>query len=171
MKKIICSIRLRGINTLIIHLRDVHSSMRLHGDTVFIPNSQDVRLRNGCISDWLSNAVNVNIRAREGRHEEVNREERDGWKRRDSPFGWSCLSGWGEARGSGICVLRSGLLTFAHEPGLTGVTYLVTLQARSRPLPTSIRRSCTRAANQRGSLQECGSGPCAGWNILISRRA
>ena len=71
----------------------------------------------------------MNIGAREGRHEEVNREVCDKWKWRDSPFGWSGLAGWGEAKGSGICVLRSGLLTFAHEPGLTGVTYLVTLLA------------------------------------------
>ena len=52
--------------------------MKLHGHTVFIPKFQDVWLRNGCISDWLSNAVKVNIGAREGNHEEVNREERDG---------------------------------------------------------------------------------------------
>jgi hypothetical protein len=72
--------------------------MTLHGDTVFIPKFQDLRVRNGCISDWLSNAVRVNIGVREGRHEEVNREERDGWKWCDLPFGWSGLAGWGEER-------------------------------------------------------------------------
>ena len=41
--------------------------MKLYGDTVFIPNSQDVRLRNGCISDWLLNAAKVNVEAKEGR--------------------------------------------------------------------------------------------------------
>src|SRR4029077_15147134 len=62
--RIVFLIRSRDTSALMLPPRDVRQSMKLHGDTVFIPNSQDVRLRNGCISDWLSNAAKVNIEAR-----------------------------------------------------------------------------------------------------------
>ena len=65
MTRIVCSIRWRGISALTLPPCYVCSSMTLHGDTVFIPKFQDLRVRNGCISDWLSNAVRVNIGARE----------------------------------------------------------------------------------------------------------
>ena len=43
---------------------------------------------------------------------------------------WLVWSIWlGRSKGIWSLRLRSGLLTFAHEPGLIGVMYLVTLQA------------------------------------------
>src|SRR5690242_4977165 len=82
MTRIVCSIRWRGISAPIFPPREVRPSMTLHGDTVFIPKFQDLRVRNGCISDWLSNAVRVNIGARETGLEGL--------------FGLSCLSGESE---------------------------------------------------------------------------
>ena len=60
-----------------IPLRDVRRSMKLHGDTVFIHENQEMSLENGCIINWLDGEVRVNVEAREQCHEEANREGRD----------------------------------------------------------------------------------------------
>lgn len=57
--------------------RDVRPSMRLHGDTVFIPENQETRLQNCCISIQLEKEVRVNVESVERREERDWRETRE----------------------------------------------------------------------------------------------
>jgi hypothetical protein len=62
----VCSIRSRT-SALMLPPRPVRLPMKLQGDTVFIPENQAMRLRNGCIYNRLESEVRVNVEARERR--------------------------------------------------------------------------------------------------------
>ena len=67
MKKIVRSTRWLDTSALMPLPRDAHLPMRLHGNTVFIPENQEKRAPNGCIIDWLDREVRVEVDVRETR--------------------------------------------------------------------------------------------------------
>src|SRR5215470_14574875 len=76
IKRIVCSIRSRGISALIFPPCEIRPSMKSQGDTFSTPENQELDLINGCIFELLSSKVKVKIESRKTRHEEAKREER-----------------------------------------------------------------------------------------------